>query len=67
MVVINSFKRCRLYNAHTTLDSFSTPKKTIPDMGLLFIHKNSCGGVIFVTQRSCAVTIPKVESHILDI
>lgn len=31
MVIINSFKRCRLYSAHTTLDSFSTPTKTIPD------------------------------------
>ena len=33
-------------------------------IGLLFIHKNGCGDAISETERSCAATIFKVESHI---
>ena len=35
-------------------------------MGPLFKNKNSCGGVISVTEQSCAVPISQVENHISD-
>ena len=35
-------------------------------VGLLFTHKNSCGGVISVTERRCSGPISKVEGHISD-
>ena len=46
------------------MDSSCVGTKTIPGIGLLFTHKNRDFGAISVTERSCAVTISKVEGHL---
>ena len=42
--------------------TFAPPRKSYR-IGLLFTHKNICGGAISVTERSCGSPIYKVESH----
>ena len=43
--------------------AFAPPRKSYR-IGLLFTHKNRCGGAISVTKQSCTASISKVESHI---
>ena len=40
------------------------PPRNSYHIGLLFTHKSNSGGAISVTERSCAVPISKVESHV---
>ena len=51
----------------TILDSFCAGMKTIPDRASVYTHKNRDFGAIFVTERSCATPISKVESYIYRI
>ena len=45
--------------------AFAPPRK-LYRIGLLFTHKNGCGGAISVTERGSTATISKVESDMLD-
>ena len=46
---------------------FAPPRKSYrTGTGLLFTHKNGCGGAISVTERSCTAPISKVESCTSD-
>ena len=53
-----------LYRILTRI-AFAPVRKSSP-IGLLFTHKNGDFGAIFVTERSCAAQISKVESRISD-
>ena len=45
--------------------AFAPPRKSYRT-GLLFTHKNDCGGATSVTKRNYAASISKVERHIPD-
>ena len=47
---------------HTVPIAFA-PARKLYWIGLLFTHKNDYGGVISVTERSCAAPISKVETE----
>ena len=51
---------------HTIAGSFCAGIKIILEIEPLFTHKNCDFGVIYVSERSCAVPISIVESHISD-
>ena len=52
---------------HTIPDSsFCAGTEIVPDIGLLFTHKNCCGSAISVTEQCCTAPISKVERLISD-
>ena len=53
-------------DVQTLLDSFCAGTKIIPDIGLLFTHKNGYFGAISVTERSCNSPVSQVESHTIS-
>lgn len=46
--------------------AFMSPQKSYW-IGILFTNKNSCGGAISVTEKSCAAPISQVENHIRQV
>ena len=46
--------------------AFMSPQKSYW-IGILFTNKNSCGGAISVTEKSCAAPISHVENHIRQV
>lgn len=46
--------------------AFMSPQKSYWK-GILFTNKNSCGGAISVTEKSCAAPISQVENHIRQV
>ena len=66
LLICNFIQTNKLYlQAMFTLyrKAFAPPRKSYR-IGLLFTHKNRCGGAISVTKQSCAAPISKVESQI---
>ena len=56
--------RCKTFTLYQI--AFALAWKSYRKLGLLFTHKNGDFGVIYVSERSCAVPISEVESHISD-
>ena len=66
LLIYNFIQTNKLYSqAMFTLYriAFAPPRKSYR-IGLLFTHKNCCGGAISVTEQKCAAPISKVESQI---